>query len=62
MFEAIVRGERPSDVFRRLIERETGLENRELATRFAEYFENVSGEAVQAIWHWERPGGRAGLS
>ncbi|XXF80143.1 hypothetical protein P2318_10440 [Myxococcaceae bacterium GXIMD 01537] len=62
MFERILGGVRPTEVFRRMLEEEPSLTNAELAGRFTDYFENIDSLARQVIWHWQRPGGRPGLS
>jgi hypothetical protein len=62
MFSSILQGEKPTDVFKKLIAAEPRLSNWELARRFVDYFEEINSEARQAIWHWQRPGGRRGLS
>lgn len=62
MFSAIRQGKKPTEVFKELVGAEPGLNNWELASRFVDSFENISGEAVEIIWHWQRLGGRPGLA
>ena len=61
MFEKILEGVAPTEVFKRMLESEPALDNGRLAARFRGYFENVSGLAEQLIWHWERPGYAPGM-
>jgi hypothetical protein len=61
MFDAIQRGRKPTEVFKELLLGQV-LNNSELASRFDDYFENVNSEAIEVIWHWQRPGGRPGLT
>ncbi|WP_141243618.1 hypothetical protein [Pseudomonas indica] len=59
--EIICGGGMPVDAFNGLIDDDQNISNSDLARIFADEFPGVSGEAVQAIWHWQRPGKRPGI-
>jgi hypothetical protein len=53
MFASIIDGEKPAQLFKRLMAEDPALTNRQLASLFYEAFPNVDGVAVQHIWHWK---------
>jgi len=53
MFTSIVEGERPAQLFKRLMADDPALTNRRLASLFYEAFPNIDGVAVQHVWHWK---------
>ncbi len=55
-------GMSPIDALNEIIEKDPGIKNFDLSLYFANEFPNVSGEAIQAIWYWERPGKRKGIN
>lgn len=55
MFEKIVKGDKPSVVFRRLMLGDPALTNRRLASLFYEEFPEIDSVAMQHIWHWRSP-------
>ncbi len=61
MFASILRGEKATDLFKRLTAAHPQLTNSELASQFMDYFQSIDGEARQVIWHWQRPGKAMGL-
>lgn len=60
--ERILKGTKPTEIFREMLAREPGLKNAQLAGEFLDHFDDVDSLARQFIWHWERPGIRLGLS
>ena len=62
MFESIIEGEKPSSVFRRLIETDPSIGNIRLGEMVSDEFVELSSEAEQLIWHWQGPGKVQGLS
>jgi hypothetical protein len=62
MFEAIIQGERPSSVFRKLIASDPSIGNIRLGEMVSDEFIELSSEAEQLIWHWRGPGKIQGLS
>lgn len=62
MFESIMHGEKPSAVFRRLIDTDQSISNIRLAEMLSNEFVELSSAAEQLIWHWQGPGKTQGLS
>lgn len=60
-FDQILHGVAPVEVFRQLMASEPGLDKRELASRFYDFFDRVDSVAIHVIWHWQQPGGRPDL-
>jgi len=61
MMDSILTGERPTDVFKAMLEREPSLTNADLALEFKKHFLRVGDEAIQSIWQWRRPGRDRGI-
>jgi hypothetical protein len=57
----ICNGLKPTEAFNQLIESNPEITNSELALLFENEFPEVSSEAVQVIWHWQRPGKKPGI-
>ena len=57
----ICNGLKPTEAFNQLIESNPEITNSELAHLFEDEFPEVSSEAVQVIWHWQRPGKKPGI-
>jgi hypothetical protein len=57
----ICNGLKPTEAFKQLIESNPEITNSELALLFENEFPEVSSEAVQVIWHWQRPGKKPGI-
>lgn len=62
MFEEILKGELPSNVFKKLVQDDPSIGNIRLGELFSDEFVELSGEAQQLIWHWKGPGKSQGLS
>lgn len=62
MLKGILKGERPTVVFRQLIAADPSIGNVRLGELLWEEFPKLSGEAVQLTWHWHGPGKTQGLS
>ena len=61
--EEIRSGKMPSVVFKAVLALAPNMINADIADAFVGAFPGITGEAMQAIWHWERPGReRPGLS
>jgi hypothetical protein len=60
--DRIIQGYAPTSIFKEMLVGEPSLTNADIARAFFSRFEDVSTEAVQAIWHWKRPGRIHGLS
>lgn len=52
----ILSGTKPTAVFKEMLARKPSLTNADISSEFREEFIAVNSEAVQAIWHWRRPG------
>ena len=61
MFEAILRGQKPSRLFHEIVRADPSVSNSQLSKLFREEFENLDGLAAQIIWKWKRPGKEHGL-
>lgn len=61
MMKDILLGSKPTTVFKALLERNPSLTNADISSDFKEQFINVDSEAIQAIWHWRRPGREQGV-
>jgi hypothetical protein len=55
MFARIAEGEKPAQLFKRMIIEDPTLTNRQLASLFYQAFPNLDGVAIQHIWHWKSP-------
>lgn len=55
MFDQIPQGRSPSAVFRRVLEADPTLTNRQLASLFYEEFSELDSVAMQHIWYWKSP-------
>ncbi|KQV46149.1 MULTISPECIES: hypothetical protein [unclassified Duganella] len=62
MMQEILTGAKPSEVFRQIIAADPTINNRRLAEILMEEFEELSGEAVQLVWHWKGPGKTQGIA
>lgn len=61
MMDSILTGQRPTDVFKAIVQSDSSVTNTELARIFKTEFVNVKAEAIQAIWQWNRPGRGMGI-
>jgi hypothetical protein len=57
----ILSGEKPSLVFKQMLEKSPSLRNSDVASAFRSAFPNVDGRAIQAIWRWRRQGDEEGI-
>ncbi|WP_143071600.1 hypothetical protein [Pseudomonas sp. NFACC39-1] len=59
--ELIEDGMLPVQALKSLVVQKPSISNLDLAIFFTDEFPDVSGEARQVIWRWERPGKRQGI-
>jgi hypothetical protein len=62
MFESILSGEKPTQVFRRIIQSDPSITNSKLSKLFREEFEHLDGFAAQIIWKWKGPEKTQGIN
>lgn len=62
MFDLILQGIAPAEVFKCMMAAEPGLRNLELGRRFVEHFDKVESIAMQVISNWQAPGSRRPLA
>lgn len=62
MLKSILAGQAPSQVFRQVFSSELVMDNYRLAEMLADEYVELSGEAVQLVWHWKSPAKMQGLS
>lgn len=62
MFEKILLGVNPSDVFKEILDQNPDLLKYDLSDKLIEYFPNLDSQAVELVWHWKSPGREQGLS
>lgn len=61
MFENILKGEKPSAVFKRALKENAGLDKRDIARKFGIEFPALDSSVWQWIWHWRQPGAQQGI-
>ncbi|WP_211472489.1 hypothetical protein [Collimonas humicola] len=62
MLEAILDGELPTTVFKRLIEADPSIGNIRIGEMVSDEFVELDSLAQQLVWHWKGPGKNHGLS
>lgn len=62
MLESFLAGKAPSRVFRQVFASEPTVDNYRLAEILADEYVELSGEALQLVWHWRGPRKKRGLS
>lgn len=61
MMKDILFGSKPTTVFKAMLTLNPMLTNGDISSEFKEEFLEVDSEAIQAIWHWRRPGRDSGV-
>jgi hypothetical protein len=61
MMNAILTGQKPTEVFKSIVRSDSTITNTKLANMFKTEFVEVKAEAIQAIWQWNRPGRGMGI-
>jgi hypothetical protein len=61
MMNAILTGQKPTEVFKSIVRGDSTITNTKLANMFKTEFVEVKAEAIQAIWQWNRPGRGMGI-
>ena len=62
MLEAILDGELPTTVFKRLIKADPSIGNIHIGEMVSDEFVELDSLAQQLVWHWKGPGKNHGLS
>ena len=56
MMNQILSGNKPSAIFRSIVDESPAISNIDLASSFREEFRKVDPLAMQVIWRWRNPG------
>jgi hypothetical protein len=56
MMNEIISGNKPSTIFRSIVNNSPTISNIDLASTFKEEFRKVDNLAMQVIWRWRNPG------
>lgn len=61
LMKDILEGRSPASIFKQCLLANPSLTNADISASFKEQFDLVSTDAMQAIWHWQRPGSNRGV-